>query len=285
MTTTTAYSYVLLRYIHDSFREESVNVGVLAYAKNDRAVEFVARRNLAELRHVFPDFSPSRINEYLKSIKRCVQDKQNAIKSVGLFSEDLPENAKEIAYSILAYDESAMRWSEMGAGVSTNDLKTIALELCQSFVAGPQTSQKRTQKTDSAVWRIFSEALETAAAPIDDFVARNIDTGTIVEKYDHTYQNGKLHCLKPVSLDLASAENIANKVVSEYGRFKAVEQAKGSDYALYLLVGESDNPDLKNEAQKLLRMFERDNGVSVFNENQAAEFAEKFVLNISHHSP
>src|ERR1700740_2582984 len=111
----TPFSYVVLRYMHDVFTREFVNVGVLLYAPQ---AGFLGLRRLSSLDRVkgmFPGLHSDPLRELLQFLESRSEELRK--KLVDGFERDLL-SADVIAKRLLPTDDSALQWSTPGGGIA-----------------------------------------------------------------------------------------------------------------------------------------------------------------------
>lgn len=270
------YTYMLVRYLPDPLREESINIGILFYSSKSNTVKFKARESLKELKALFPKLKQNFLKEYLKNLEAAFDGVSSKLLSDELRLEST--TIKDIAYKILQVDDSSMQWGKIGSGISDNLAETFE-SLSNRFVQQHNPKGKASSRGDKQVFRVFSRELERRNL-LSHFTSRTIDVGGFTETLEHTYQNGQLHCLKPISLDLLSEEGIKDRVYREAGRYAVLHENDNSPkLKFYYLLGKPRNPDFIDDfeiAKKILQV----GNASVFTEDQASQLPDEIEKNI-----
>ena len=120
----TSFTYIVLRYIHDTTTGEFVNVGVALYAPQSRFLSAVCRSTYGRLTRLFPSVD----GESFKALMRYVQssfETHGAKLSDELALDGQPTSVIEIAHAIVPRDDSSLQWSEMGSGLTENPSATL----------------------------------------------------------------------------------------------------------------------------------------------------------------
>src|SRR5437899_1964234 len=106
--TKTPFSYVVLRYMHDVFTREFVNVGVLVHAPRAGFLEFEKLSTLDRAKGMFPGLHSDPLRDLLRFLESRTGELRN--KAIdGLDRNSL--SADVIAKSLLPLDDSALQWS------------------------------------------------------------------------------------------------------------------------------------------------------------------------------
>jgi Protein of unknown function (DUF3037) len=131
---------VVLRYMHDPFTREFVNVGVLMSAPEARFIAFERLANLDRVKGMFPGADSEALRYSLnflaaRTAELCAKPSEPA-------GNDLV-SADAIAKSILPQDDSALQWSPSGGGVTDDPRKTLdeVYDLLVGRYANAQTTQ------------------------------------------------------------------------------------------------------------------------------------------------
>lgn len=270
------YSYLLLKYVHDPVRDESVNVGLLMYSPHGGGMKFGYRdQSLNSLKSIFPDFATYALKRYLALISDSFKKYANQL--------DLsPDCIEELAYSVLQQDESSLRWAKGGSGVSKDIDKTFD-DLMARFVEQKKPQKSHKSRRDKEVWHTFQMELKQRNL-LSYFQPRTVDFGGAEEKFAHTYKNGELHCLMPLSLDYGSENDIRKRVYLEKGKSEFLnEAARKTGMKVYYLVGRPKKSSLDKEfrvAQKILNSIDN---AKVFLEDNPSKLSKYLEANVDLH--
>ena len=116
-----AYSYAILRYVHDSFSGESLNVGVVLNSQDGRT-GVRTPSSFGRLKRAFPSADTNTIRRELDNFSRNLND--------ALVAENDFQTALRLA---LPEDDARIRASALGVGL-TADFERMAEELLERFV-------------------------------------------------------------------------------------------------------------------------------------------------------
>jgi len=140
----TPFSYVVLRYMHDPFTREFVNVGILLSAPETRFIAFERLANLDRVKGMFPGADSDALRNSLNFLVARTADVHT--KPPERSGND-SLSADAIANSILPQDDSALQWSPAGGGITDDPPKTLK-ELFELLVVrhGRTTTPQPRQK-------------------------------------------------------------------------------------------------------------------------------------------
>jgi hypothetical protein len=225
------YSYVLLRYRHDTLAGEFGNVGVVLHASETGFLGVRTRGTAgARLAQMFPTMNKPAFRTSLQAIRRGVEALSTA-DGGGLLGK--LGDAAAFARRALPNDDSSFVWGPIGSGVTQDPQKTLDT-LYDRFVGQYDPELVETRRDDSAVWKPVHDLL--VARQIADKLQPKTIHAVISVDFDHAWKNGAWHVYQPLSFDLASDDHIKDKAAKWAGYMLSL---KGADEAfkLHFVVG------------------------------------------------
>jgi hypothetical protein len=226
-------------------------------------VRFGIREDLRSLKSIFPDICVSDLRAYLKNIEKTFEryNKQ--------YSSELPihPDINKFCFEVLREDASSIQWGNFGSGV-TKDFDVTFNRLFSQLVT-QRSSNVESSRSDSAVWSVFSKELKKRNM-LQWFQPTKLNLSGFQEELKHTYQNGALHCLKPISFDLTNEENILDKVYKTKGWHETlIENNSDKPLRFYYLVGKPLKPELAAPYMNACKLLEKDTYAILVTEEQA----------------
>jgi hypothetical protein len=276
----TAFSYVVLRYMHDVFTREFVNIGVVVYCPQ---AGFLKMKGLKRLKRA-KDFFPGLERGSLLKTLRFMESRFAAYDAKGQQSfvfEGM--DAATMAKSILPADDSALQWSAPGGGTTENPAQVLE-ELFKRMVTRHEEEHPVVRRTDEEVWQPFEAALQARNRQIlSSLQAKELSAGSFRHRFEHAWQpeQGPLHLLLPLSFDLVDSSGIVDKAVAWSGRVRLLRKA-APQFEAFLLIGkpsEKAHEPAYAEAIDLLES-DRDSKRTIVPEDQADAFAEVFYRSV-----
>lgn len=275
-----AYSYSILRYVHDPVTQEFINIGVAVFSP--AAKYFCARctTSYGRITNAFEKIDGNRFRQ----LSRYVQDR---ICAAGRECESALPFESEMAIEpmlakVLPPDDSAIQFSNVGVGLSS-DLDRTLEELFERHVERYTGANEPARRTDEDVWRIFREPLDRVHV-----TPRLSPKRIVAPSYDYEFQrsweNEVWHVYEPVSFDMVEGASILDKANRWVGR--ATSLMDSSDpFQIHVLLGEPQDERLKAtfvKAQNILnKMPVKKEFIS---ESEAEAFAEELAREIQGHS-
>ena len=278
----TAYTYTVLRYVHDTATGEFVNVGVALYSPTSGYAGAICRPTYSRLSKFFPGLQ----GEWFKSLMRYVQ---STFETIGdklrneLSLEVRPQNVMEVALKVVPMDDSSLQWSPMGSGITDNP-SAVLEKIYNRMVEAYDREQIQTGRTDEVVWRKYRKDLE------DRHVLSHLCPKTIVSQsqddefeFQRAWKNQQWHCVEAVSFDLMDPEAIKAKALRWLGQISSIQDS-AEPFKAYFLLGEPQFERLKPAFVKAQNILHKMPGQKEFvREDDSALFAERFAADIHQH--
>ena len=157
MTKSYAYTYCVLRYVHDTTSSEFVNVGVVLYAPEARYLSALCRTTYGRLNKVFPGVNA----EHFKSLMRYIQARleEEGARIGGELPFARPSSVLDFAHAVLPRDDSSLQWSGVGSGRTENAADALE-RLFDRVVARYDERPAVPARNDECVWRPLKRTLE-----------------------------------------------------------------------------------------------------------------------------
>jgi hypothetical protein len=272
-----AYSYSVLRYVHDVTTGEFVNVGLALYCPALHYANATCRTTSKRVHPLFPSLDTG----VFRALMRRVQTRFETLHDEVSSQLELRSYASvmELAQSVIPQDDSALQWAPMGSGLTCDPDATLE-QLFDRFVMKHEEASTVHRRNDEQVWKNFSRELEQQQV-LKHFQPKTFTTADDEIRFDRAWKNGVWHCLAPVSFDLASPESIRDKAHKWLGQIASVG---GNDLKLYFLVGEPSQADLKPVYQSALNILRKVPGsAEIFAETDAADLSCRLAAEVAQH--
>lgn len=277
--TKSAYSYTVLRYVHDTSTGEFINVGVVMQARDRHYLGVKMRHTYGRLSAMFPDLDRDAFKSSMRVIDRALKDKAEAFAKTDLFSSD--GDALAAARSVLPADDSSLQWSPVGGGLTAEPATTLE-HLFDRLVARYDAKADRVKRTDDDVWRPVRERLDRAG--LSAHLKTTVIQGKVDEiKFEHAWKNGVWHCYEPLSFDLVEAESIKDKARRWSGFLSTVRDA-ADQFKPIFIVGAPHDEALMPAYESALEIL-RNSPVTpdVFTETEVEQLAVEMEREIAAH--
>jgi hypothetical protein len=276
----TAYTFSVLRYVHDPVTGEFVNIGVALYAPEAKYLNALCTSHYQRLSRMFEPVAGDHFRQITRHLQNQVEALGQRIASELPFKR-LPKNIEEVLGRILPPDDSAIQFSTAGGGF-TADLDKTLHELYARYVERYTTRPERPSRDEEDVWKVFRGPLDkrqiTRYLAPKKIIAPNYDY-----QFERARKNQVWHAYEAVSFDLAEADSIKDKANRWLGRATSLADSK-EQFTLHFLLGKPRESKLQTayvQAQNILnKMPVRHEFVQ---EDEAEEFAEALANEIKEH--
>jgi hypothetical protein len=276
----TAYTYTVLRYVHDTATGEFVNVGVALYARDVRYASAQCRATIGRLSKTFPGMDGEAFKNLMRFIQSRLEEMGDKIGNE-LPLEGLPESVMQIAHGVLPADDSSLQWSSAGGGLTDDPSQTLE-DLFDRLVTRYDERQQQERRSDEEVWRKYKRTLETRHV-LGHLQSKTISVQDDEVEFRYAWRNGLWHCLEPVSFDLSSSDSIRDKAHRWLGQMSSVKDSQ-EKFKIYLLLGEPQADVLRpafDRAVSILGKLPVEKEIVL--EEDAAVFSDRFAQEIEAH--
>ncbi len=268
----TAYTYTLLRYVHDVASGEFANVGVVLFAPGARYAGSICRDTYGRISKMFPDMN----RDGFKSLMGYIESRIDAIgeRLRGELSLDqMPADAGGLARLVLPHDDSSLQWAPVGGGLCDDPAQKLE-ELFLRYVTRYDEKTAQKTRTDDEVWSRFKRALDEQHVT-SRLQPKKISVADDEVEFSRAYKNDQWHCIEAVSLDLALSDSIKHKAHQWLGQITSVKNAER--FRVYFLVGAPQTPGLGESYRNALKILGKvpvDH--EIVTEDAAVGFAKRF---------
>lgn len=242
------YTYMVLRYRHDPVAGEQVNVGVVLHTATSGFLGAAIRKAYGRVSRLFPSVDGTTLRHDLAGIERTFQKLARTNVRDDLISQ---RNVASYALQVVGRDDSALVWSDVGSGITTDPAKTLE-DLHVRFVT-QYDEPSLDRRSDSDVWKPFRDLL------IERQIADILQQKTITAdhdqvEFDHAWKNGKWHVLQPLSFDLLTADGIQEKAARWVGHMVGLASAH-EEFQPYFIVGQPTDARLRSAYHRAIEFI------------------------------
>jgi hypothetical protein len=266
----TPYSFVVLRYMHDVFTREFVNVGVLLHAPHVGFLAFEKLSALDRVKGMFPGLQSDSLRDLLTFLALRTAEVHNSTS--GQLFDRGQLSAETIAKSLLPTDDSALQWSGAGGGATDDPQKSLG-ELFERLVERHLKAHPPTRKEDVDVWKSFEREFRRRDV-LQRFQEKTLTVGKLKHRFEAWQPaGGYLRLFQPLSFDLIDPSKIVEKAIHWNGLLRQFRKAD-SDFYAYLLIGAPSDNDRKEAFKQACDTLAEDgNQKELVREEEAPKFA------------
>jgi Protein of unknown function (DUF3037) len=274
-----AYSFSVLRYVHDPVSQEFVNIGVAVFSPKARYLRATCTTNYGRISHLFEKIDGQRFRQLTRAI-------QEQIRSVGEdYKRSLPfESAPtvdQLLARVLPPDDSGIQFSKAGVGLSA-DLDQTLDKLYQRHVERYAALGESPRRTDEDVWRVFREPLDRVNIT-QRLKPKQIVAPSYEYEFERSWKNEIWHVYEPVSFDMVEAASVLDKANRWVGRATSLMDSS-EPFRIHMLLGEPTDDRLKGTFVKAQNILNKMPVKKEFiHESEAQAFAEELAREVTKH--
>ena len=191
MTEKQAYSYTVLRYVHDVVSGEALNVGVVMHAPAAGFLEIRTRTTMGRLKQAFPDLDCEAFTQAMQAVCHGFSTVAKQAGKMPLF--DAHTDARAHALKVLPDDDSALQWSPTGTGMTTDPTRTLD-RLYERYVTRYESTPVR-RRSDDDVWRPVRDKLLERGVNVPFKPKAVVGTQDQI-KFEKAWQKWTVACLR-----------------------------------------------------------------------------------------
>lgn len=263
------FQYQLIKYVHDHFTNEFVNVGVVVYAPDHQYLNCKVVNRHVRIKAMFPHANGRFIEKVLKGIEATV--KQRAKELGGLFR--ITEQLETITNSIFPKDNSSIQFTPVKFALDI-DLDAAIQDLYKQLVDKYMPAANRNKSlTDNDVWRDKYKEYFEQLHITNRLVKHTLQTSNDAFEFDKSWKNEVWHCYQPVSFALQDKESIKDKVYRWAGRLKELRTSNEELHLTFLTSTSKEHKDLEPFIKEYLLFDEKGLKTEIVKEKDAEKFA------------
>ena len=233
-----AFTYVVLKYVHDSAAGESLNVGVLLVAPELGFVDFRIDPSVARLSSAFRNFNATLYRSVMRNLQLQVDAWNRPLVEGQMSLLDLRDAGAHIRW---IWPDRGLNYqaTEARAGEAEDPRQALDSLFDRFVVRQAPDRQPRVRRDDLAVWKEVNTRLPADIST--RLIPARVDAGPFQFRFDHTYRNGKLHIVEALSFDLLESDSVRDKSLRWMGYAQHLQPYLGS---LRLVVEGPDKPEV-----------------------------------------
>src|SRR5258706_10401554 len=120
----TAYTFSVLRYMHDPVTAEFVNIGVALYAPEAQYLNALCTPHYQRLSRMFEPIDGDHFRQITKYVQTQIEALGQRLASELPFKNP-PKNIEDVLGQVLPADDSAIQFSTAGGGFTSDLTKTL----------------------------------------------------------------------------------------------------------------------------------------------------------------
>lgn len=273
------YQYQIIKYLHDHFTGEFVNVGVVVYDPDSLYLNCKISTKYKRLTGMFPNAEGQKTIQTLNRFRTKLLKKKEELNS--FFKP--PQKLDELIKTVFPEDATVIQFSEVRVGLDV-DLDAAVHYLFKAIVEKYTVDSGNSQSlSDEEVWKQKYKQHFEEAGIINKLSTHVVRTKNDKFEFDLAWKNNIWHCYEPISFELASPEAIKDKVYRWAGKLQGISQTEES-VSVTLLSSVSQNYlNMKPFINDYLNNASQNIEVEVIFSDKVEQFVKKIASKMKAH--
>ena len=274
------YQYQIIRYVHDQFTGEFVNLGIIVYAPNDMFLKTITTKKYSRITSMFPSANGVFILKTLRSFENGIKSLSKEID--GLFKKPFNDLAA-ITSSILPKDDSAIMLSEVKQSLDIDfdlALKDLYAQLVEKY---SNIDNKPPSLSDLDVWNKKYKLYLDKYKITNQLIKHSVVTKNDSFNFSKSWKNEVWHCYEPVSFDLQHEDSIKDKAYKWNGKLRELEKSNEKIHLTFLANLPSHSLKLTALIKEALKQQSANLKIELVQENEAEQLAQRISADIAEH--
>jgi hypothetical protein len=272
------YQYQILRYVHDQFTGEFVNLGVVLYSPDNMFLKTIISHKYGRVTALFPNANGKFLLRILKNFEISVNKIEKQLAQLFVPSENLSGITKKI----LPNDDSAIMLTEVKYGIDI-DLEVALSDLYKDLVEKYIESNEEQSLTDDEVWRKKYKSFFDKYSLTNKLISHEVITNNDSFVFEKSWKNEIWHCYQPVSFDLLTVEAIKNKVYKWSGILREMSTVNEKIHITFLATIAKQRKELNIFVINSLNQDTDKVKIDIVLEEDADEFAKNVSVLMEEH--
>ncbi|MEB2785567.1 DUF3037 domain-containing protein [Algoriphagus persicinus] len=274
------YYYQVLRYVHDQFTGEFVNLGVIVYSPENDFLKAKMTNRFSRITSLFPEAKGKFIVDSARLLENRINQKI-APQLVQLFHPST--NLEQITSSILKRDDSALQLTMVQKAVDI-DLDLAVTYLFESLVNKYLPDEGGSKRlNDDEVWRKKYKDYFDKYKVSDRLTSHTVKTQNDVFPFEKAWKNEIWHCYEPLSFDLKREETVRDKVYRWVGKINELTHSTEDIHLTFLASIPKKHQPISNFVKTSLQIERRAIHVDIVFESEAESLAKRIANEMEEH--
>lgn len=271
------YQYQILRYVHDQYTGEFVNLGVVVYSPEESFLKTLVSQRYSRITSMFPNANGRFIAKLVRNFEILIKHASKEL--TGIFKPS--DYLTSITNLILPPDDSALVLTEARYAIDI-DLDAALNDLYNDLVVKYMDFSPEHSLTDEDVWKKKYKSYFDKYHITEKLVQHEVTTKNDVFSFDKAWKNEIWHCYQPVSFDLQSKDAIKGKAYKWSGALNELGKIEEKIHITFL-ISLSPNFDTLNFIKETLDQDKSSIDIDVVVDTQADFIARQISKAIQLH--
>ena len=267
------YQYQIIRYVHDQFTGEFVNLGIVVYSPENLFLDTIVSNKYARIKAMFPSANGNFIISILKKFESAI----NSFSKQLAEQRNQVESLAHITNAILPNDDSAILLTDVKYALDINmeiALKDLYAQLVEKYMHNESTVKTL---SDNDVWNKEYKSYFDKYKITDRLSNHIVQTKNDNFSFKKSWKNEIWHCYEPISFDLINEESVKDKVYRWAGKLREIEKTNERIHITFLTKLSANHKKLNSLIKESFHQESKNVDVDLVLESDA----EKIALKIS----
>jgi len=265
------YQYQIIRYVHDHFTGEFVNLGVVVYSREHQFLACKTTRKYQRITHMFPPANGRWVIRMLYHIESQVE--RTAAHLHELFEPS--EHLEQLTASISPPDNGTIRWSETRRAVDI-DLQAALEDLYHTQVEQYFLDNRHDDTlADEDVWKKKYKTYFEQYGISNRLKTHEVKIPKDVIRFEKSWKNEIWHCYEPISFVVKEKETVKDKVYRWAGQLKGLEHSNEPLHITLLTSIPERHAHMLSFIQEYLKIKHSNLTVDIVTEDKAEQLAKE----------
>lgn len=273
------YQYQLLRYVHDQFTSEFLNIGVIVYSPEDYFLKTIVSPHYKRINDFFPKANGKFIRKTAKQFENAIQEYSKKLIELFPLSDDL----SAITKAILPTDNSAFVLTDVRSAIDI-DMEAALTYLYHNIVEKYNVENANVHTiTDNDVWKNKYKEYFDLYDITNKLTIHEVKSKNDSFSFDKSWKNEIWHCFQPISFHMHDIDYVKEKVYKWSGKLNELNTIEDKIHLTFLTTIPDQYDDLHNFIIQKLDQDSEILEVDVILEKDAEKLAKKVSIMMKEH--
>lgn len=272
------YQYQVIKYVHDHFTGEYVNVGIVLYSPEERYLDCIITSKYRRITSMFSEADG-------KWILKVLRDFESKLQRLSEQLGELFEHSDQIANitgNLIPADDTAIRFSEPFSGMDI-DFRAALEDLFGSLVEKHVIDNKKDTLLDEDVWREKYKAHFEKYNVVGNLMEHEVRTENDTFFFEKAWKNDIWHCYEPLSFNVKKKGTVKEKVYRWAGKIQGLQSSNESLHVTLLTAFSPNHREMISFVRDYLLKENDKIQIEIVTEDQAEELAKNVAQKMEAH--
>ena len=265
------YQYQIIRYVHDHFTGEYVNVGVVVYSSENLFLASKTTKKYQRITHMFPSANGRWVVRLLNNFDQQINTLSARLSELFTVSNSL----EQLTNSLITPDNNAIQLTPVRSAIDI-DLQAALHDLYLAQVDKYAVNKiDKNSLLDEDVWKMKYKSYFEKYGIEKRLHAHEVKVPKDVFTFDKSWKNNVWHAYEPVSLVLKEKDSIRDKVYKWAGKLQGLQQSNEPLHLTLLTAISPEHKELMSFVNEYLKIDSDHLKVDIVTDDKAEALAKE----------